>query len=220
MRFQIPAGRRATAGASTSTVLSMRSALSLRALRAAVLGAVLSIGALAGASRDAAAQTVTVRYEDGCGPSTNACSLVQFEILNDTGALLELNSLTLFTLDAAFAFTPQGPTTVNAIDDFLAPFPSEAVVDMGGNRIAIDFLNPGPFPFTLSAGNTGFLELQLSATPSLQTGAFTFTGQTATGATIDGTVTAASVVPEPSTYVLMATGMGALGLLARRRRTR
>lgn len=214
MRLQNPAGRRETAGTSTLAVTDMRAARSFRALRAAALGAVLSLGAAT-----AGAQTISVQYEPGCGPST-FCGSVQFNVTNTTGALLELNTLTLFASGASYAFTPVGPTTATASDDF-GPFPAEATVAAGGSQIFIDFLNPGPFPFTLDVGNTGYLELQLAGTPELQGGAFTFSAGLSNQETVRGTVSAAgaSVVPEPSTYILMATGMGALGLIARRRRT-
>lgn len=210
-----PAGRRETAGTSTSAVTVMRSAPSFRSLRAAVLGAVLSIGAVAGT---ASAQTVSVQYEPSCGPST-LCGALQFNVANTTGALLELNSLTLFASGAAYAFAPIGPTTAGYSDDF-GPFAAPATVSGDGREIFIDFAGGG-FPFFLDAGNTGLIELQLASTPVLQGGAFTYSAALTNQQTIRGTVSVAgaSVVPEPSTYVLMATGMGALGLVARRRRT-
>lgn len=213
MRFHNPAGRHETAGPSTLAATAMRVARTFRSLRAVALGAALSVGATA-----AGAQTISVQYDAACGPSV--CGSVQFNVANTTGSLLELNSLTLFASGASYAFAPIGPTTVTAVDDF-SPFPADATVGAGGTQIFIDFLNPGPFPFTLDVGNTGYLELQLAGTPELQGGAFTFSAVLSDQETVRGTVSVAgsSVVPEPSTYILMATGMGALGLIARRRRT-
>jgi hypothetical protein len=143
---------------------------------------------------------------------------VQFNVANTTGAPLEVNTLTLFASGASFAFTPVGPTTAGYSDDF-GPFAAPATVSTGGSEIFIDFAGGG-FPFFLDAGSSGLIELQLAGTPELQAGAFTYSAALTNQQTIRGTVTVAgaSVVPEPSTYILMATGMGALGLIARRRR--
>jgi hypothetical protein len=197
----------------------MRFASSLRSLRAVALGALFSLGALAGTSRAAEAQpTVSVAYDGSCGPMLG-CGLVQFSIVNGSGQTLELNSLTLVASSGSFAFTPaSGQVTVGFSDDF-GLFSAPGEVSNAGSQLFVDFAGGGAL-FTLSAGATGFLEFDLAATPQLATGAFTFAGQTVTGASITGTVAAASVVPEPSTYLLMATGLGALGVLARRRRTR
>lgn len=44
------------------------------------------------------------------------------------------------------------------------------------------------------------------------------TGDVVRNVSLTGAIAAPAVVPEPSTYMLLATGMGALGLIARRRR--
>jgi hypothetical protein len=70
------------------------------------------------------------------------------------------------------------------------------------------------FNSLLSAGN---LSLGVGASVgSVAGGPETF--NLATGAPQFGGGTGGSVVPEPSTYVLLATGLGALGMIARRRK--
>ncbi len=89
-----------------------------------------------------------------------------------------------------------------------------SVSSQGNGGISLRFDNNGPITLNFANGRTAMLNLNnASLNPSATQG-----GVRAVSITGD-IMTNVNVVPEPSTYMLLGTGIAALGLVARRRRT-
>ena len=187
---------------------SSRTRPTMRPLRRAALGALLL---LAAGALPAAAQSISVAYLPGNGPGTGF-GQARFTISAGSDALF-VNTLTLAAQPGAATFANVGADAFVARDAY-GPFGGTATVSAGGASLFIDFLATG-LPFTLDANGTGFVIVDLSE----DAGPLGYTFVAATGAgPITGTVGTVSAVPEPATVVLLATGLGVVGLVARRRR--
>ncbi len=196
----------------------MRLSTLVRPARRLALAAAALVGALGAGAGAAAAQTITATYAPTCSsvPPGGACD-VRFDITNTTGAQLDINTLTFLSGGSPFLFAPAGGGSAlyQAVDVF-GPFGGIGTVSAGGTQFFIDFVDGG-FPFSLLAGGRGYVELGLTGAADLATSSFEFSGTTADGM-IAGRALPTSTVPEPSTYALFATGLLALGGVARRRK--
>lgn len=182
----------------------------LRSLRRAVVAA---LALTAAGALPAAAQTITVAYDPGSGPGTGF-GQARFTITAGSSALF-VNTLTFTAQPGGATFTGGGGMTTFVAQDAIGPFGGFATVAAGGGSLFIDFVAQVGGPFSLDANGTGFVTLDVNEDAGPL--AFTFAGTTTTG-TISGTVGSVSAVPEPATVVLLATGLGAVALVARRRR--
>ncbi len=189
------------------------SSLAMRMLRRAAVGALLlsAAGAL-----PAAAQSISVAYLPGNGPGTGF-GQARFTISAGSSALF-VDALTLNAQPGAATFAHVG-----GVGDFVGEdqfegggvFGGATSVTPGGGSLLIDFLAQLGGAFTLDANGSGYVivELDEDAGPL----AYTFAADTDAGP-ITGIVGTVSTVPEPGTVVLLATGLGLVGLVARRRR--
>ena len=193
----------------------------VRSLRSAVLGTVIALGATIVSAHAVAAQTISAMYAPFSGPGTSS-GLVRFTVANGTSTTLTFDAL---TLNATSPFSFAASSTYEA-EDTVGPFGGFVNVLGGGSQARLDFLGDNGFAFELASGRSGTIDLALAraaGTPTLTPTAFTFSTQlTGRPTPVTGAVTVAatSTVPEPSTYVLVASGLGAVGMVARRRRTR
>jgi hypothetical protein len=194
-----------------------------RPTRRLTLGALALLTSASAASR-AGAQPVAAQFAPGCGPAT-ACGTVRVTIGAPAGGL-DLAALTLTLLSGPYRFAPVTPTgpavgSFTALDDF-GPFGGFTAIGRGGTELFVDFLdtgdpaNPG-LPFTLGARSSGYLAVDVTPRETTAPFHFRYAGRLADGGTIEGEVMSASVVPEPDAASLIATGLAAVGVGARRR---
>ena len=181
-----------------------------RAAHAALAAALLAAGAA-----PALAQAVSVARAPVCA-ALAACGTLRFTIA--APGALAWDALTLTSATDAWTFAPAaGPGTFAASDDF-GGFGGFTESSLGGSRLFVDFVGSGA-PFTLAGGGSGWVDVAVAERADAPPFAFTFEAAVAGGGTVRGAVTSTAVVPEPATVVLLATGLAALGLVARRRRT-
>jgi hypothetical protein len=187
----------------------------LAALRRTLLPA-LAAAAVGGAST-AGAQLINMTYAPSCGPGTT-CTSLRFNLVNSGGSTLLFTALAFTSNNAAFRFAPTaGGVSFYSANDAVGPLGGPATVAPGGAQLSIDFVGSSGFPFELTPGTSGWLDVPLSATPAIAPnagGTFSYAA-TVQGATLTGNV---AVLPEPSTYALLGTGLAVLGLASRRRR--
>ncbi len=187
-------------------------------MRLVLAAAALALGAAA--PRQASAQ-----FTVACAPGVG-CTQLRFTYT--ASGPVQVNSLSIslfntpFTLVSGFA---PGIGTYTAVDA-IGAFGGFSAIDATGKQIDIDFAGGAGFPFELTAaGESGYVQLEGTFnTPTLPDGLVAnITLTPPNGAPITGTATlgpAVSSVPEPATVLLMATGLGVVGIIARRRRSR
>lgn len=144
------------------------------------------------------------------GNDANAMGVME---LDNLGAFYLTNNpftYTAHTFNLRVVFTAPGASN----QTFAAALQGAVTVD-GTGGVFINFDN-APQTFAYSGVNgSGTVSLSVNDLSIIAPAA----GEFRIGV-VSGNLTAtSSVVPEPSTYLLLATGMGALGLVARRRRT-
>ncbi len=147
-------------------------------------------------------------------------------------ATLSLTGGTLLSVNVTFANLTSGtlfahihaPAPLGANAPVAVPFAGFPVGVTTGAYNAVLNLDLGSTyePAFLTA-NGGSVTAARTSLVSAMTGGLAYVNvhtTTLPGGEIRGQIGQASVVPEPGTYVLLATGLAGLGMIARRRRTR
>ena len=170
----------------------------------------LAVGAvLATAGRAEAQVSVGV----GCSPGIPGCASLRFFVDAVGGVAIDQLFITLLT--PPWHFTPGPSSTVGtySAQDSFGPFSGFTTLSAGGTSLFIDFLGDNGFPFDVLDGDTGTLDLAAAGTGSTNGLYYTVTGVTDNG----GRFTVSNT-PEPASIVLLATGLGALGIAWRKRK--
>ena len=143
------------------------------------------------------------------GNNANGLGSIELDNLGAFYLMANPFTYTASTFNLRVVFTAPGASD----NQFLAALTGAVTVD-GAGGVFINFDN-NPQTFNYSGPNgAGTVTLTVNDL-SINAPAV---GEMRVGV-VSGNLTATSnVVPEPSTYVLLATGMGALGMIARRRR--
>lgn len=149
----------------------------------------------------------------GCSPGIPSCGSLRF-FLSATGSEVALNDLFILITSPGWTFKPGGSPTVGSYDaqDSFGPYSGFTTIGAAGTSLAINF-NDNGFPFDVFAGETGTLDVEDIGPGNANNLYFDYSGHTATGAVVAGSVT-----PEPVSMVLLGTGLAGLGGFARRRK--
>ena len=179
-----------------------------RSARAAIVTALLTMVPVA-----AQAQTsMTVACDAGVG-----CTTLQFNLFSTNA--LSLNNLTLNLSGGVWRFVPPAGLGAYIASDDAGAFGGFSALNADGSSAVMDFVGGVGFTFELAAGSTGLLQLEGSSdnTDGL---VIDYVGDDANGGQIRGryVIGGQQVVPEPATVALLASGMLALAVVARRRR--
>lgn len=142
------------------------------------------------------------------------CSQIRFFVVALAGPV-SLNSLEIGIRGTRWLFDGVVSGTYVAQDDF-GSFGGFLAISPDQKMAAIDFLSTGA-PFTLDAGSTGFLDTEVVPLDD-QTDATTFS-YVYSGVLAEGTPFGSSnVAPEPTSALLLATGIAGVALSRRRSR--
>jgi len=182
-----------------------------RSFRATALAALLTVIPVT-----AHAQTsMTVACDAGVG-----CSTLQFNLFSTTA--LSLDNLRLNLSGGVWRFIPAGGPGSYIASDSYGAFGGFTDINAGGTSAFMDFTGGVAFPFELLAGATGFFQLE-GLPANTDDLVVEYVGGIVGGGEINGRFVFGgggnpNVIPEPATVVLLASGMLALGIVARRRR--
>lgn len=170
----------------------------------------LAVAALLAAAPRAGAQ---VSVSVGCSPGIPGCTSLRFFTEAVGGVAIDQLFITLLTPPWHFTSGPSSSVGTYSAQDSFGPFSGFTNLGPGGTSLFIDFLGDNGFPFDVLDGDTGTLDL-----PALGTGSTDGLYYTVTGITDDGGRFTVSNTPEPASIVLLATGLGALGIAWRKRK--